>query len=387
MKSLTKLSLAAGIACTTALQAAPLLSLGDSIDVFFDGGATVRHESNVLRANTNEQSDTLFIFSPGFEVIAGRPGETDFGVRVLYRHNFLTYVDMDDLDADHPDFTLELSADSAFLSYRGSVRLYETQSTASLSIVDPTPGMVERAIKEFANYVEMELTPKSSIGTGFDYNQINYDRSSPFGYTDYSNWAIPVDLYYEVTPKMDASIGYRYRSVNVGELSPTGASQDAEDHFFNVGLRNELLPKLTGFAKVGFVRRELDVGGSDDSFFASANLNYEVTPLLDVRLSGYRDFGVSQTGGSSTIRTGINVQGIYELSPVLSAAGTVGYAETDYRSGARNDDFYNLGVSLTYSPNQYFRVTGGYTYAKNSSTSSFYEFENNVLELSALFRY
>ena len=86
---------------------------------------------------------------------------------------------------------------------------------------------------------------------------------------DRETYTVPVDIFYELTPKVDLSIGYQYTTSDVGSTEnlvnfgggPTGykiGSYDSEGHFFNVGARGNLLPKLSGFFKVGYRTNDSD---------------------------------------------------------------------------------------------------------------------------------
>lgn len=398
MKSLTKLTLAtaAGVVLTSAIQAAPLVSLGDGMDLYFNGAATIRNESNVLQSSSEEESDTVFIFSPGLELVVGRPDETDFAGRLLYRQNFMRYSSLNEddattaadenLDASFTDVTAEATLTNGATTYDGSVRFYQTQSNSVSGGVDGSPdtpvigAAIERDVTSINNYVELEFSPKTSFGMGLDYNSVDYDESGTLGYTDSSNWSVPADFYYEISPKIDLSLSYRYRSVDVESTQP-----DAVDQFLMIGLRGQLTPKLKGFLKVGAVHRSPDEGDSETEPSVSMNLSYQATPLLEMGANAYRDFGVAQTGGATTIRTGAALRAKYNISPMFHASGRIGLYRTEYPT--RDDDFYSMGVSMTYTPNEYVSVSGGYTYANNASSSDPHEFKNNILELSAMFRY
>ena len=52
--------------------AAPLVSIGDNTDIFFNGSSSLRWASNIFRDEENEESDSSWIISPGLEVNVGR---------------------------------------------------------------------------------------------------------------------------------------------------------------------------------------------------------------------------------------------------------------------------------------------------------------------------
>ncbi len=403
MKSLTKLTLTtAGVACASAIQAAPLVSLGEGIDLFATGSASIRHETNVLQVPDNKEADTIYIFSPGLQLIAGQSGTTAFSGELSYQHSFLFYTEMseddpataqdEDLNDDQGRLEGSLQISGGAVTYTGHALYYQTQTNSAPSV--NANGYVPVGIKRdhitVDNTVEVEVGPKTSVAVGGNYLSLDYDAT---GYSDYSYWMIPLDLYYELSPKLDASVGYSYRSVDVDVVN-----RDAKDHMVDVGLRGEILPKLQGQVKVGMISRSIDddtaADDSDNTLHMAADVNYSATPLLTLVVQGFRDYGVAQTGGTSTVRTGASLAARYSISPVLYATGTLSYSNTDYNSISdtsanvgRTDDFYAMGAQLTYSPNDYFGVWGGYTYLTNESNRNQLDFTNNVFELGVRFSY
>jgi hypothetical protein len=258
---------------------------------------------------------------------------------------------------------------------------------------------------------EYRLSPKFSVGSGVRYSEKQYVTYQDL-FADREGFTIPVDVFYEWTPKVDLSFGYAYTETAVGgSFRQTGIDQftrtgayDRSSHFFNIGARGDLLPKLAGFFKVGYRARSTDdlvrqnfVGGipqlptssnRDDSGMLGldADLRWSATPKLSATLSLSRDFGVGGEG-QSTENTSINLSANYAISTQYSAYANFGYTLRDYSNADREDDQYLAGIGLAYSPNQHWRFSVGYDYSENESNDVSRSYENHGLNLNAILRY
>jgi hypothetical protein len=164
-----------------------------------------------------------------------------------------------------------------------------------------------------------------------------------------------------------------------------------EDHFFNVGARGNLLPKLTGFFKVGYRTRDSDrVNSSSDSTLGlDSTLTWATTPKLTTTMGLSRDFGVGGEGVSSE-NTTISLSSNYSINSYYAASAFANYTLRDYQSN-REDNQYRLGARLTYTPNQYWSFGAGYTYTENDSNlvraGRSYSYVDHTIDISASLRY
>ncbi len=389
MKSLTKLSiaLAAGAALPAFLSGAPLVSFGDNLDLFINSKAGVRYETNPTLASENDddEGDAIFLFSPGVELVAGQRGVTDFSGSILYRHDFLIYAEQGELDTDNANLSATGTYSSEKLKVNSGLRFRETQTNYDLSglLVDvPTVGFVKRELLSITNYADYEISNKTSIGAGLNVSTTVY-KDVGASYRDYETYSVPVDFYYAVTPKMDLSVGYRYRLLQ--------ADPDFNDHFFNVGIHNELAPKTRGSILIGYQYRDPEEKGRDDDsgLAIEANIDYLVSPLTTLSVTVSRDYNFSGAAGSSLQQTGGHITARHSLTPVLDATGSVGLYRYEYlKPGVdREDDYFNASAGLVYKPSNNFHLTATYVYYNNDSDLRDAKFRNNVVEVSALFRY
>ncbi|MEO0508271.1 MAG: outer membrane beta-barrel protein [Verrucomicrobiota bacterium] len=402
------------------LFAAPLVSIGDNADIYFNGSTSLRYDSNVFRNEDGEEEDLIWTISPGFEFDLGR-GLSNADFSIITRYDIRRYDDLDGLDTElfsieaagsYTGTRLDLSASASFEE--------EKAATGDLQIQD----LVESDRTSAKIDVEYELSPKLSFGTGIAYAKKDYKTFQEF-FADRESYTLPFDIFYELTPKLDLILGYQYRldkvdgtegritdqfqlmGQNVVETLDT-SSYDADNHFFNVGLRGDLLPKLVGSFRAGYRLRDSDDrtlqattiidgvvqplpptgtldGRSNGSLGIDADLTWLTSPKLTTSVGLSRDFGIG-SAGESTERTGFDLILNYAINPNFSTVALASYSYVDFRSG-REDDTYRAGLRLNYVPNEYWSFGTGYNLSDTDSNTVGRSNTSHILDISASLRY
>lgn len=366
-----------------ALEASPLVSIGNNADVFFAGSSSLRWTSNVFRDEEDEVSDLLWVLSPGFELNVGR-GLANTDLSVITRYDLIRYQDEGQLDTELLHIKALGSYKGSRMDLNGSVSFDETKTNTG-------DANVVQDLIEFDTFTahlkgEYRLSPKFSLGAGVTYKEVEYTTYETI-FSDQETTTLPLDLFYELTPKVDLSIGYTHSTTDVKStfLRP---AYDQEGHFFNIGARGDLLPKLNGLLKVGYRTRNDSRSGVDDSGMLGldADLTWSATPKLTGSLGLSRDFGVSGQG-QSTEQTAVNTGLNYSLNQNFVASANAGLTLRDYSDSSREDQQYDLGLRLSYLPNQYWQFSTGYTYSENDSDLANSSYTNHMWDLSASLRY
>jgi len=394
------------------VQAAPLVSIGDNVDVFFNGSSSVQWQSNVFYDDADEQDDIRFTVSPGFEVNVGR-GLSNLDLSIVTRYDIVRYDELSDLDSEQ----FHIKAISSYRSSRWDVDglvSYDEQQSSGKDGNTNQKGQLTQSENIRANLNgEYRLSPKFSVGSGVNYSDKQYKDQESLA--DRVSFTVPVDIFYELTPKVDLSVGYAHSSTDVGEIARgadfgggfTGiktSSYDKTEHFFNIGARGELLPKLSGFFKVGYRTSDSDdsttqtfengtptVAGSTNrdsrgTVGLDANFTYAATPKLTTAFALHRGFGVGGEGqGTTTTRA--NLSANYAINSNYSASANFGYTLREYEAADREDNVYSTGVRLSYVPNRYWRFSTGYNYSENDSNAPGQGYEAHSIVLSASLRY
>jgi len=381
-----------------ALQAAPLVSIGDSVDVFFNGSSSLEWQSNVFSDERGAVDDYKYTVSPGFEINVGR-GLSNADLSIITRYDIVRFDKVTDLDNELFHIKAVGSYAGSRLTVNGLVSYDENQSNGADGN-DNQKGKLSASETTAANLNgEYTLSPKFSFGAGVNYNKREYKESSS---ADRESYTVPLDIFYELTPKVDLSIGYTYTSTEVSRtLSGVNGvdGYDKEQHFVNVGARGDLLPKLNGSFKIGFNTMDSDdpltvednvLGRSDrdssSSLGLDASFTYLATAKVSTNLNLNRNFDVAGQG-ESTEATRVDLSANYSINTRFTATANLGYTLREYVDTKREDDNYRTGLSLSYVPNEYWRFSTGYNYTENDSNSDGQSYEAHVINVSASLRY
>jgi len=364
---------------------APLISIGDNTDVFFNGSTSLRWTSNLFREEDDEVDDLIWTIRPGFEINVGR-GVSNADLSVTTNYTIRRYAEHDELDSELFDIRAIGSYQSSRLDLSGAVGFSQAQSTTG-----DTSAVVDDDLTKTESYdgnvhAEYRFSPKLSFGLGFKYFEKNYVTNEDF-LSDRHTITLPFDLFYELTPKVDLSVGYIYSETDVESSLNTPIAYTTENHFLNVGARGNLLPKVTGFFKVGYSTREDDRPGSEDNstLGLDADLTWAATPKITARLGLSRGFGVGGEGLSNE-NTSVDLNVNYSIDSFYAASGFLSYNLRDYDTG-REDNQYELGARLTYTPNQYWRFGAGYTFSENDSSQESADYTDHSFDVSVSLRY
>ncbi|TVP77002.1 MAG: hypothetical protein EA353_11220 [Puniceicoccaceae bacterium] len=396
------------------VSASPLISIGDNADVFFNGSSSLRSTSNVYRSENNRKNDQILILSPGLELNVGR-GASNVDLSLITRYDIVRYNDQSRLDTELFHIKAIGSYRSSRLDLNGLISFDESKtSTGDNAIVD---DLIEFDTFVASLNLEYRFSPKFSFGAGVRYREVDYKTYTEY-FADRETISFPLDLFYELTPRIDLSVGYTYSETEVDSLvtplfpgaplANSVGSYKQKSHFFNVGARGELMPKLNGSFKVGYRARSVGDSSTELVMFPSgvlipgsegkrtrsdsgmlgleADLRWSATPKLTTTLGLSRDFDVGSEGQSNE-NTSVNLGASYSINSQWAASGNFGYTLRDFSNSGRKDHHYRSGLRLMYSLNQYWNFSGGYTYTENDSNRENRSFRDHTFDLTASLRY
>ena len=395
------------------VHASPLISVGNYTNIFFNASFAGIWQSNILYEDENEEDDIFFVFTPGLEASFGS-GSSNFDLNLAVDYDIQRYDELSEFDREYLSARAIGSYKTARWSLDGSASFLERYSTSGQERL--TNNNVDREddlilIDDILASLNgtYKLSPKSSFEAGVRYLDREYTNNDQLA--DRETFKFPVDVFYELTPKVDLSFGYQFETSEVGRsvfpLDETTdlliSSHDMEVHFLNLGARGKLLPKLEGFFKVGY--RAVDPEDSTTVTTSSpttstvkrdsqsilgldADFTYLVTPKLTSYLNLYRGFDVGSEG-QTTQNSSVDINADYVISGNYIAGSFFRYTLREFEDGPSTgeDNVYDIGIRLSYVPDDYLRFNAGYTYSKNDSDRERQDYVNNIVSLSASFRY
>lgn len=365
-------------------HASPLLTVGDNMNVFFDGSSSLVWQSNVFFDDEKEEDELMLVITPGFEANIGSD-LSGFDAVIAGNYEIQRFNERSELNDEYFHFSTVASYKGARLNLNAAYSFDEEQTTAGEL---GTFGSRFIEINRTRAYLlgEYVLSPKFSIESGVRYHDLDYQDIS-LRLADVESFSIPVDVFYELTPKVDLSFGYEYTAEAVS--IPNAEDYDRESNFLNLGARGQLLPKLNGFFKVGFrsVNPEGPNRETDQTLGLNADFTYLATPKLTANLRLNHGFDVGSEG-QSLESTSAKLDLDYVISGHYSARLFTYLSYLDFKDGNDGQDFINrTGFRFFYRPNEYCSFSTGYTYFENESNRLAQGFVNHILDISASLRY
>ena len=110
------------------VNASPLISYNDNVDVFFTGSSNLSWQSNLFSDASDEVEDILLTLSPGFEAVFGR-GVSNANLNFTTRYDILRYDKSDEWDTQTFHAMLFGSYDAAKYFLNGVISFDERQSS------------------------------------------------------------------------------------------------------------------------------------------------------------------------------------------------------------------------------------------------------------------
>lgn len=366
-------------------SAAPLVSLGDDIELYLLGTAGLEYESNLFASSVTEVDDFRLTLSPGVEFAFG--GSSAATAKLIYRHHFHFYEDNTALDGDYADLSFQGRYDTAVFIGSLSASFRERSSNSAQFLggetISGSESLISRDEYRVAANGRYQVSQLTAFSVGAEYEEMNFRSANQ---TSYDSITVPVTYFYRVRPNMDLTVGYRYRKTDVDGLFP-----GSRDNFFTIGAQGELgSPLFAGNATVGYQERKLrGVDYKTDSMF----YNFMVTYLASARVSHFvslsRDFRTSSTQGQTFTYAALTVGTRARVSNMVTANASLTYAKADYRdAGNREEDQVFFNVGMTYSPNDYLNINANYGYSNiDGSGALANEYTRNRISVSASVRY
>jgi polysaccharide biosynthesis protein VpsM len=371
----------------TASSSAPKLSLGDNASIALTASVGVRHDDNVFLSDTAKVGDTIYSFTPGIEFRFGQNSLAHGGLN--YQHAFSRY-------AQHTSPSVRLGSGSADFGYDNGVVAALGSATYQQLNQNSTgsagPGGTTAYRRDISGYdagLEMHLSAKTSVKAGAQINRTKYKSAGLIG-SENTSW--PLNFYYQTTPKLDLSTGVTFSQVKPDSVGPRG-----RDTFYNVGMRGEITPKLSGNFSAGYRVRKVDTRPNENLVGFNGSFDYELTPKTSLSLAASRDFSVGVQGeslksGSYSLQLSSTPSQQWQFSSGLTyRTDDYGAAVFDPRNttpaNVRKDNYWVGSFAATYVFSSWLSFTADETYRTNRSSIEAVQFTNNIISLSLNLRY
>lgn len=256
------------------------------------------------------------------------------------------------LDTDWTrEFSTELIYSDSFYDFQ-----QDTYSGAGLSFLPSLAGQLNRVDNSIELDFQWHMSTQTTLFVGYTFDQVNYTADQPIAFDTALN--PPVGAY-----------------LNSDSL-------DNRSHFVYVGAQHQLLANLNVAARGGLQYNDsYNAPFSSPSYSPYANLELTYTYLP----GSYAQLGFTHTLNATDVTAVNNVSGtahygtITENQETSTLYGSINHHITgdllgsvvgqwqhsEFSEGEYNndtEDFYSVGVSLTYNITRHFSCDAGYNY-------------------------
>lgn len=333
--------------------------------------SSVVYDDNILIASSNEESDVVFIVTPGVVVGAGDSVERkESFLQLAYSPSFLLFADRTDLNA--VNHMAGLNAKRVFnrLSIGGGVQWEKSFATTNRDI----GGRVEQSVVLLSMKADYKLGERSSLEANGQF--LNRDIENGVDARDYLGrlWFV-----YSMTSKLDASLGAAF-----GHLEASGQPGQPYQHLL-LRARYESTVKLSFSASGGVEFRQFDSGRSSRTTpVLDVTGTWKPVDSLTVSLTAYRRVTSSASLEEENFTsTGVSLLGRQRVIGGLSLELSGGYEQASYSSAGdssasvdRQDDYAYGRAALLYALPKWGQVSVFHLYRNNDSSLANFSFEN-----------
>ena len=380
------------------LAGSSLVQVGDAISVNMDASATFKDSSNILKSETNELSDTIYIITPGAVVNFGKYGTIlDLKLRAYY--DILKYQNHSDLETNLSKVFLNGSFNPSDLTSSSfSYSNLEGQLAKSQLSIAGAPALIETSKETASFFTSYRYSPKLVFSLGVNQTELTYDTYSD-QLASRKSTTIPFNLIYQYTNKLSIVYGISLTDTEIGERTAyfsgipfNMASYDTDSVYYNVGLKGTILPKLTGQFSVGYHTLSFSTDTNDfNAFGATSSLTWTLTPKLKTMFNFSRDFDAAGNGSTyrhtkGTLSTVYSLNNEFKFSLNITKAGKY-FKSNSAREGerfGRGEKLDNVSLNLHYIPSANYSYVVGYNYVRSDALR---DYDLNEFSLIAKLKY
>ena len=381
------------LAAALSASAAPLVTVGDQLDLFFKGAAIGKWNSNITTTSNKAKKydDYSATIRLGAEADYGR--NSKFKANIKFFEDLIRYANKKEFNANLAHVAANASYTESVFSLKANFSFDQTYQNTSQTLEAARAGELVRSNDWKAGLLgSYDFSEKLFAELGGNWLYKEYLGRWSNQYSDYDMYSVPLSVLYRITPKIALGLSYQYRYTTFEGGNPTNKilyGNNREDHFGGLTVRGDILPKLNLSAYAGVSYRNQTSGilaGDDTTFSCSATASYELTEKVGLFLTGRRDFAngaARQSSVDSTCEFGAN----YLLNQFVTFTTSFAYTNSDYIAIDRNDDEYVGRVGVSYKPNKFLTLGANYRFLENCSNVASARYNQHLVDISVAVKY
>ena len=341
--------------------------------------ASAGYTDNVYLTETNTESDTFYLLSPGVKLILPIQRHT---INVDYTVDRYLYTKQDEANRTVHNATGRLDLNP-------TKRLNVQVKDAFTRSEDPPDFEGDRTSPFVWNKAAVDgvydITSRLAVGMGYQHGTKRYDRTVD-RIDDYDEDGLSGQVFLKIFPKMSLVAFYQYRDRDYDRRQ----AEDSESHRVEGGVAWKIGPKSTGTARVGYVETDYDrLNRTDDTLSYFVDFTHELRPKTTLSVEGVREIlDTSRTDDNLAFSNAyVSSQIAAQLSHrYRKFTGRVrgAYIQDDYLyddSGLgkkRRDDLLRAEFGIDHAIRKWLSWGGTYRYSRLNSNVKTEEYEENA---------
>lgn len=342
------------------------------------------YSDNIYLASKNETEDYVTTLTPELTLDAAIVPRNYFSLK--YHGDFLSYSETDNFKEDHHLGSLSFNGETA----KGS------HFIAGISMQDTAiqPFSEQERSKDYTlqhAYVDVlaKLGKVTEIGTQYSRQDREFDEQQ-FLDDDFIRNTWDFHLLYTRSSIWPLLIQYRYESQDNNDLGTINS--DFHTYTLFLGARWQSDKKFSGVFRVGYKKAEFDRSGADDYY------GYAADTIITYAFSEFTKFThIAQSTIGSPTRSA-RESGEYYINKRVGLSITHrrweritsqldflynnrNYREIQSSDSVRNDDYYRIGLSISYAMRNWITFSLGYRFQENSSDIDDEDYSENQIKL------
>ena len=343
----------------------------------------LQYDDNVFLDSDDEKDDFIITLSPG--ITFKQPFQEDNLLTLGYHAEINKYMDQTSQDATNHFLSGAVDInwrDVSFKVYDDFKRVFEHPSVEDTERVkrdDNTIGIAGKWQKE-----------RLGIQLGYEHFTRNYRDDDVYDAYDRADDIYSLIISHQTFAKTELLFEYDYAQISYDESTHS----DSDYHQLLIGAIGELTPNTVAVVKTGYQFRDYeDAGDSDfDSGVLYADIAHKFSSKNALKLSLTRTAYESTYGANNFYRVA-NASAVFDhfFTPKLLGFLTTVYQENSYpeettegtETKKRKDKYYALGAGLRYYLKRWLTLTLRAEHIIRDSNFSVYEYDKNLITLSA----
>lgn len=361
---------------TSPTRGAPLVFGG--LYVYLDARSYIGRNSNILGSTNNTVSSSFVALEP--EIVAELKNHGD-RYTASYLGNYARYQNSGADNFNHHE--IKVAGDNIFDSRtRTGWQIGFNESTDPRGSTDrvlslrPDQWRAPR-IAGFFSYGAKEATGRIEVDGSYSSKTYINNRESTIN-ADVNIFSIATRFFYKVAPKTSMFVELKeIKSDYVIGNSPNSNS----DRRVMLGTTWTATAATTGTFKIGYLNKSFERQGVSGFSGVAWEGKAQWTPVSysSVELTLSKTPADSTGVGDYVLNNNYGISWNHRWSSQIGTKFDMGYINSDYINGNREDKLKNVGIGLTYDVRRWMRLGLDLTNTKRDSSSSNNIFSRNVV--------